>query len=158
LAAQPDSPLSLPVLLVLLIIAAVTGDAVNYYVGYRVGPKVFSSEKSRLFSKKHLLRTQHFYDKYGGKTIILAPFIPIVRPFAPFVAGIGKMEYRRFALFNVTGGVAWVAIFALGGYFFGVKMNFTLVIMAIIVISVMPPVIEFLLARRRSAKKQEAMI
>jgi membrane-associated protein len=154
LAASPATPLHLPVLLLLLTVGAVTGDAVNYLLGFYAGPRVFSSERSRLFNKKHLIRTQHFYEKYGAKTIILARFIPIVRTFAPFVAGIGKMEYRKFSLYNVTGGVAWVVIFLVGGYYFGsmdwVKRYFHVVIVAIIIISVMPAVVEFLLAWRRT--------
>src|SRR5947209_7582041 len=153
LAASPGSPLSLPLLFALLAVAAVVGDAVNYAAGYHVGPKVFRSEKSWLFNKKHLLRTQAFYEKYGGKTIIFARFIPIVRTFAPFVAGIGKMEYRRFGLFNVAGGLAWVAIFLLGGYYLnempGVKGNFHIIIVAILVLSVLPAVIEVVLTHRR---------
>jgi membrane-associated protein len=155
LAAIDGSPIHLPVILVLLTIAAIAGDAVNYAIGYRVGPRVFSSTTSRLLNKSHLLRTQQFYEKYGGKTIILARFMPIIRTFAPFVAGIGRMRYARFALFNVVGGTVWVAAFALAGYFFGnvpvVKRNFHFVIVAIIIISVMPPVIEFLRARREAA-------
>src|SRR5262245_61714132 len=119
LAGRPDSPLSLPLLIGLLITAAVLGDAVNYLVGFQLGPKVFKYENSRLLNKQHLVRTQHFYERYGGKTIILARFIPIIRTFAPFVAGIGKMRYRRFSSFNVVGGVAWVLIFLLGGYYLG---------------------------------------
>ncbi len=153
LAASPDSQLSVPLLMALLIVAAVLGDGVNYFIGYRVGPAVFKSEKSWLFNKKHLVRTQHFYEKYGGKTIILARFIPIIRTFAPFVAGIGRMEYRRFCVYNVAGAVAWVNIFLLAGYYFGtipfVARNFTLVVLAIVAISVMPAVIEVLLAWRR---------
>src|SRR6185436_18717261 len=128
LAAVDNSALHLPVVLVLLAVAAIVGDAVNYTIGYRIGPRVFSRETSRLLNKEHLLRTQAFYEKYGGKTIILARFMPIIRTFAPFVAGIGKMEYRKFSLFNVTGGIAWVVSFLLGGYFFAgsevVKRNF----------------------------------
>src|SRR5262249_26965695 len=105
LAAIEGSPLQIPLILVLLSLAGVSGDAVNYAIGYRVGPRVFTSETSRLLNKRHLLRTQAFYEKYGGKTIILARFMPVVRTFAPFVAGIGKMRYARFALFNVIGGV-----------------------------------------------------
>jgi len=139
--------------------AAVLGDAVNYAIGYRVGPKVFSSEKSRLFSKKHLLRTQQFYEKHGGKTIVLARFIPIIRTFAPFVAGIGRMQYRRFGIFNVTGGLLWVVAGVLAGYLFGnipfVKEHFSLVIAAIVVISVLPVVIEYLRARAESAREKE---
>jgi membrane-associated protein len=151
LAAIEGSALNLPLITLLLCVAAVAGDAVNYTIGFRLGPKVFSRENSRLLNKKHLLRTQSFYEKHGGKTIIIARFVPIVRTFAPFVAGIGKMSYSRFAVFNVTGGIAWVTIFLLGGYFFGnlepVKRNFHIVILAIIVISVMPMVIEYLRAR-----------
>jgi membrane-associated protein len=151
LAASDGSPLSLTLLLILLLTAAIVGDAVNYLVGYYVGPRVFKSDRSRLLNKKHLLRTQEFYERHGGKTIILARFIPIIRTFAPFVAGIGKMEYRRFALFNITGAVAWVAAFLLGGYFLGsqVKAHFHYVIVAIIVISVLPVVWEFLRSRQR---------
>lgn len=155
-AALPDSPVSLPLAIVLLSVAAVLGDAVNYLLGWYVGPRVFQSETSRLFNKKHLLRTQEFYEKYGGKTIILARFIPIIRTFAPFVAGIGKMKYRDFALYNVAGGVAWVLICTLSGWFFGgmevVKKNFELVIVAIVLISVLPMVVEFILARRRKSR------
>jgi membrane-associated protein len=153
LAAKEGSPLSLSLLLILLIGAAVLGDAVNYVIGHRAGPRVFHSERSRLFNRKHLLRTQQFYDKYGGKTIILARFIPIVRTFAPFVAGIGKMRYRKFAVYNVLGGVAWVSLCLVAGHLFGnvpfVSEHFELVLVAIILISVMPMAFEFLLSRRR---------
>ena len=144
---------SIPLLLVLLIAAAVLGDAVNYSIGYRLGPAVFKYEQSWFFNKRHLLRAQEFYEKYGSKTIILARFVPIVRTFAPFVAGIGKMHYRRFAVYNIVGGVAWVAICLSAGYYFGqmewVKKHFELVIVAIIVISVLPMVVEFALEWRR---------
>jgi membrane-associated protein len=140
--------------IVFLSIAAIAGDTVNYWIGNFTGPKVFSKEKSRLLNKEYLLRTHRFYEKYGGKTIILARFIPIIRTFAPFVAGIGTMKYGRFIVYNVTGGIAWVVIFVFGGYFFGnitfVKNNFSFVIFAIILISVMPGVIEFIRTRRRS--------
>jgi membrane-associated protein len=153
LAAIDGSPLNLGLLIGLLIVAAVLGDAVNYAMGYYIGPRVFRSDQSWLFNKKHLVRTQQFYDKHGGKTIVLARFIPIIRTFAPFVAGIGKMGYRNFCIFNIAGGVAWVLTFLLGGYLLGnvptVKHNFHLIILAIIVISVLPVVIEFFLARRR---------
>src|SRR4051794_25035376 len=118
-AAHPDSPISLAGTAVLLIVAAVAGDAVNYAIGYRLGPKVFSREDSRLLNKKHLVEAHEFYERYGEKTIFLARFVPIVRTFAPFVAGIGRMNYFRFALFNVTGGVVWVLSFLLGGWWFG---------------------------------------
>jgi membrane-associated protein len=154
LCAIDGSGLSLSVMMVLLIVAAVTGDAVNYAVGMRFGPAVFKSETSRLLNRKHLLHTQRFYEKHGGKTIILARFIPIVRTFAPFVAGIGKMSYSRFAMFNVTGAVAWVVGFLGLGYAFGnmpiVKKQFHYVILGIIVVSVMPAAIEFLRARREA--------
>jgi len=155
LCALPDSGLSLPLMMVLLVVAAIVGDAVNYSVGRYLGPAVFRSESSFLLNKKHLLHTQRFYEKYGGKTIVLARFIPIVRTFAPFVAGVGQMSYRRFALFNVTGGVAWVVGFLGLGYAFGnmpiVKKQFHYVIVAIIVVSVAPAVFEFFRARRASS-------
>lgn len=154
LAAVDGSPINLSAIAVLLCIAAIAGDAVNYSIGHYVGPKVFSSEGSRLLNKEHLLRTQRFYEKHGGKTIILARFMPIIRTFAPFVAGIGKMRYPRFALFNIVGGLTWVLSFLLAGFFFGnmpmVKRNFHYVILAIVIISVLPPVIEFVRARRES--------
>jgi len=158
-AVAANSALSLPVVLVLLVIAAVLGDAVNYTLGSRIGPKVFKYEHSRLLNKKHLLRAHEFYERYGGKTIVLARFIPIIRTFAPFVAGIGKMTYPRFALYNIIGGVAWVTAFLLGGYFLAnvpeVKTNFHIIIVAILLISVLPMVIEFVLARRRAVVKPE---
>jgi membrane-associated protein len=135
-------------LVVFLSIAAIAGDTVNYWIGHAVGPKVFTKEKSRFLNKEHLYRTHRFYEKYGGKTIILARFIPIIRTFAPFVAGIGSMTYRRFIIYNVSGGIAWVVMFVLGGYLFGnipiVKQNFSLVIFAIIFLSILPGIIEFL--------------
>lgn len=152
LAAIDGSPIHVGFALILLAIAAVLGDAVNYAIGYRIGPRVFTSETSRLLNKEHLVRTQRFYEKYGGKTIILARFMPVVRTFAPFVAGIGRMRYAHFAAYNVVGGAVWVVAFILAGYYFGnvpiVKRNFHFVIVAIIVISVLPPVLELLRARR----------
>jgi membrane-associated protein len=159
LAAIDGSPLSLPLIIALLFAAAVLGDAVNYAIGRRLGPAVFRSERSWLLNKKHLYRTQGFYEKHGGKTIILARFMPIIRTFAPFVAGIGKMAYSRFLMFNVVGAFAWVASFSTLGYLFGevpaVKRNFTAVIGVIIVISVMPGVIEYIRARRAAAATPE---
>lgn len=145
-----------PVLLFsLLSVAAVGGDTVNYAVGKYIGPRVFHVDTSRFFKREYLDRTHAFYERHGGKTIIIARFIPIIRTFAPFVAGIGTMTYRRFISYNVIGGVAWIATFVLGGYYFGnlsfVKRNFTLVIMAIIILSVMPGVIEYVRQRRQSA-------
>src|SRR5712692_11908693 len=148
LAATDGSPLRLELLILLLISAAVLGDAVNYFLGFWVGPRVFTSESSWLFNKKHLIRTQNFYERDGGNTIILSRFIPIIRIFAPFVAGIGRMQYRRFFYFNVVGGTAWVLIFLLSGYWLGeaVKGYFSIIIAVIIVLSIMPAVIEFLMA------------
>jgi membrane-associated protein len=144
------------VIVLLLSAAAVLGDAVNYAIGYRLGPKVFKYENSRLLNKKHLLRAQEFYEKYGNKTIILARFVPIVRTFAPFVAGIGKMRYHNFFVYNVAGGVAWVLICVWSGYFFGglewVKNHFEAVAAAIVFISVLPMIVEYVLARRRQAR------
>lgn len=152
LAADEGSPIRLPVIAVLLCIAAVVGDAVNFAIGKWVGPAIFHKETGRLLNKQHLLRAHRFYEKHGGKTIFLARFIPIIRTFAPFVAGIGKMNYLRFAIYNVTGGVTWVLLFLIAGYWFGaqpwVKGNFHWVIMAIIVISVIPVVVEYIRARR----------
>jgi membrane-associated protein len=152
LCAVETSPLAIGIIVPLLIVAAIIGDAVNYSAGHVIGPKVFRSEGSLFFNKKHLLKTQAFYEKYGGKTIIIARFVPIVRTFAPFVAGIGKMAYPRFLSFNVIGAVAWVGIFIPAGYLFGnlesVQKNFHYVIFAIIIISVMPAVIEYLRARK----------
>jgi len=157
IAADEGSPINLPLITVLLIVAAVLGDAVNYWAGYRIGPKVFTRENSRLLNKKHLLRAQEFYEKYGGKTIILARFIPIVRTFAPFVAGIGKMGYTRFAIYNVLGGILWVVICVVAGYYFGriefVQKRFELVIVAIIVISCLPMAVEFIRARREAKRR-----
>lgn len=145
-----------PVLLgLLLMVAAILGDTVNYAIGRHVGPAVFRNEQARFFKREYLLRTQAFYEKHGGKTIIIARFIPIIRTFAPFVAGVGTMAYRRFLSFNVVGGIAWVVMFVGAGYFFGdlpvVKQNLTLFIFAIIVLSIMPGVIEYL--RHRYAKQ-----
>ena len=144
-------------LFILLSIAAVAGDTVNYWIGHFVGPKVFSREDVRFLNKEYLERTHRFYEKHGGKTIILARFIPIIRTFAPFVAGIGKMSYWHFISYNVIGGLAWIALFTFGGYFFGnipfVKDNFTLVILAIIFISLVPVMIEFVNHRLRASKE-----
>ncbi len=138
------------VIFVLLTVAAIIGDSVNYQIGHYIGPRVFTGNV-RFLKKEYLDRTHRFYEKYGGKTIIIARFVPIVRTFAPFVAGVGAMTYPRFLAYNVIGGLLWVILFVFGGYHFGnlpfVKKNFSLVILAIIVISVMPGVIEFLRAK-----------
>ncbi|MFQ3651929.1 MAG: VTT domain-containing protein [Gemmataceae bacterium] len=144
--------LSLPFTLGLLIVAAILGDAVNYSVGAWTGPKIFHAERSWLFNRNHLLKAQSFYERYGAKTIILARFVPIVRTFAPFVAGIARMRYPRFALYNVLGGLFWVVSCTLAGYWFGswevVKNHFELVVVAIVLISVLPMALEFLLGTR----------
>jgi membrane-associated protein len=148
--------LNIEVLLILLCIAAVAGDTVNYAIGHIFGPKVFLYENSRFFKKEYLQKTHEFYEKHGGITIIIARFMPIFRTFAPFVAGIGAMTYPKFILYNICGGIAWVCLFLLGGYFFGnipsVKNNFTLVVIVIIVISVLPGFIEFWRQRSNSAR------
>jgi membrane-associated protein len=142
-------------LIVYLTLAAIAGDTVNYWVGYYVGPKLFKKGEARFLKKAHLDRTHRFYEKYGGKTIIIARFIPIVRTFAPFVAGLGRMNYWRFSSYNVIGGAVWIVAFILGGYLFGnipvVKNNFTLVIFAIIFISILPGLFELFRMRYRSS-------
>lgn len=149
--------LNLPLLLVLLSGAAILGDTVNYWVGRKAGPAVFRKETGFLLNKKHLERTHRFYEKYGGKTIIIARFIPIVRTFAPFVAGIGNMSYPKFLFYNIIGGLVWINLFTLAGYYFGnipvVKHNFSLVIFAIIGLSVLPIIIEFIRKRREAVKE-----
>jgi len=143
-------------LIVILSAAAILGDTANYWIGHFFGPKVFTRDKSRFFKKEHLERTHRFYEKYGAETIIIARFVPIIRTFAPFVAGIGRMSYLKFISYNVIGGIGWVIILVMGGYFFGnipvVRRNFGLVIIAIIVISAIPAVVEFF--RQRRAARQ----
>jgi len=134
-------------LFVVIASAAIIGDSVNYAIGKFFGEKAFQKANSRLFRKEYLDRTHRFYEKYGGKTIILARFVPIVRTFAPFVAGVGRMSYGRFFLYNVVGGLLWVLIFMLGGYFFGnipvIRKNFSIAIFVVILLSVLPIAIEF---------------
>jgi membrane-associated protein len=146
--------LDVRLIVLLLIVAAILGDTVNYWIGAYIGPRAFGGNV-RLLRKEYLDRTHAFYEKHGGKTIILARFVPIIRTFAPFVAGVGAMSYPRFLTYNVVGAVLWVGLFVLGGYFFGnirtVRENFTLVILAIIAISVLPIAVEALRARRRPA-------
>lgn len=143
--------LDLWLVVLLLIIAAIAGDTVNYWIGAYIGPRAFRGD-IRFLRKEYLDRTHAFYEKHGGKTIILARFVPIIRTFAPFVAGVGAMSYPKFIFYNVAGAVLWVGLFVLGGYFFGnipvVRENFTLVILAIIAISVLPVAVEALRARR----------
>jgi len=145
--------LDLALVLLLLSVAAVAGDTVNYAIGYRVGPRIFRKEGVRFLNREYLDRTHRFYERHGAKTIVIARFVPIIRTFAPFVAGVGEMSYARFVTYNVAGGVGWIAALVLGGYLFGnipvVRQNFTLVIFAIIVLSILPGVIEFLRQRSR---------
>ena len=144
--------LSLPTILVLLTIAAILGDTVNYWIGHFMGPKVFKGN-SRFLNKKYLDRTHEFYERYGGKTIIIARFVPIIRTFAPFVAGIGRMSYGKFMSYNVSGALLWIFSLTLAGYFFGglriVQENFSLVILMIIFLSIMPGIIEYVRERKR---------
>ena len=146
-------------LVILLTIAAVLGDAVNYQIGRRLGPAVFKQESGRFFKREHLERTQAFYERYGGKTIIIARFVPIVRTFAPFLAGVGQMNYHQFAIYNITGAIAWVVIGVYAGYLFGnvkiVQENFSLVIIAIVVISLLPAAFEYWRARRAKSLSPE---
>ncbi|TXK33845.1 DedA family protein [Pontibacter qinzhouensis] len=150
LAANPSSGLSLALLLVLLCTAAIVGDSVNYYLGSKLGSQFYLRDFWFL-KRSHIAQTQRFYAKYGGRTIIYARFVPIVRTFAPFVAGIGKMDFKRFFFFNVTGALVWVIFFTVAGYLFGnipaIKNNFTLLILAIIVLSMLPPVLGIIKAR-----------
>jgi membrane-associated protein len=153
LAAMPMSQLSPHWLFLIFTSAALLGDTVNYWIGRGLGQKVFHYEKSRFFNTAHLRKTHDYFEKYGGKTIIIARFIPIVRTFTPFVAGVGALPYPRFILFSVAGALLWVGLFSYGGYWFGqlpfIQSNFKLVILAIIAISLMPPAIEFLKHRYR---------
>ena len=153
------SSLNIFLLWALLCTAAILGDTVNYWIGHFIGPKAFTGEV-RFLKKEYLDRTHDFYEKHGGKTIIIARFIPIIRTFAPFVAGIGAMNYGRFITYNVVGGIVWVTIFTFGGYYFGnlpfVKENFSLVVIAIIFISVVPMIFEFIKQRTSGAKQAGA--
>lgn len=132
--------------------AAILGDTANYWIGRSIGPRIFAKENVRFLNKKHLEKAHQFYEKYGGKTIILSRFLPIIRTFAPFVAGIGKMNYFRFISYNVFGGILWPTTFIFGGYFFGniafVKNNFSLIIFAIMFISILPIIVDFFLHRK----------
>lgn len=155
LCATDQSALNLWIMLPLLIVAAIVGDAVNYWIGAMVGPRVFQSDTSRWLNKAHLLSAQHFYEKYGAKTIIIARFVPIVRTFAPFVAGIGRMNFAKFWFFNIVGGTVWVSIFLFAGYWFGswsiVKNNFLYVTLGIIFVSVLPVLYEWRKAKAASS-------
>jgi len=156
LSSAEGSQLNVHLMAVLLFACAVAGDSINYWIGSRVGPAIFKREDSILMRKKHLSRAHAFFEKYGGRAVILARFVPIVRTFVPFVAGAGSMNYRQFMAFNVVGGFAWVYLFCYAGFFFGahplVQKNFKLVILAIIVLSVLPIIFEFARAWLHSRK------
>ncbi len=153
ITALPDMPLKIGYLVLIVFAAAVLGDSCNYTIGHFFGKKLFSNPNSRIFRQSYLDKTHNFFKKYGGKTIILARFVPIVRTFAPFVAGMGKMHYYYFMMYNLIGGALWVSIFCFAGYFFGdlpfVQKNLKLLLLAIIVISVLPAVIEVLRAKMK---------
>jgi membrane-associated protein len=153
------SALNIWILWGLLCLAAVLGDTANYWIGHFIGPKAFSGEV-RFLKKEYLDRTHEFYERHGGKTIILARFVPIIRTFAPFVAGVGSMSYGHFISYNVIGGIAWVSLFTFGGYFFGtlpfVQNNFSLVVLAIIFISVIPAIVEVIKERNRTRPEVQA--
>ena len=160
-AIMPES-LNIFVLLITLSAAAILGDTLNYWIGHWIGPKAFNG-KIKFLKKEYLEKTHEFFHKYGGKTIILARFVPIVRTFAPFVAGAGTMHYPRFLMFNIIGGILWVSIFTLLGYFFGnipfIKKNFELAVVAIIVLSLLPMVYEFVshkIKQRKEKSKQKS--
>ncbi len=158
LASLENSQLNPHVLFGGLCIAGILGDSVNYWIGKTVGPKVFNSQDSRFFKREYLDRTHAFYLKYGAKTIIIARFIPIIRTFAPFVAGIGTMPYKTFITYNIVGAILWVGTFVYAGFYFGqlpfIQQNFKLVILVIIILSIMPPVIEYLKHRRNKHHDQ----
>jgi len=145
--------LSVHLLVVLLIVAAVLGDSVNYAVGHYIGPKIYDKPDSRWFKQAHLQKTQAFYDKFGGVTIIIGRFIPIIRTFAPFLAGVAGMTYRRFLSYNVVGGVLWIGLLVYAGYLFGnipwVKQNLSLIVIGIVIVSLIPAVSTFVAERRR---------
>lgn len=149
---------NLHLLIILLAAAAILGDTVNYWIGHFIGPKIFEKENIRFLKKEYLEKTHKFYEKYGGKTIIIARFVPIVRTFAPFVAGIGSMSYSKFILYNIIGGVIWVVLFTAAGFYFGnipfVKNNFSIVILTIIFISILPGIIEFIRHKMAGSKAE----
>ncbi|WP_433895911.1 DedA family protein [Sphingobacterium mizutaii] len=155
--AKPETDLNVFLMWGLLMVAGILGDLVNYHIGKYIGPKAFSG-KYKFLKKEYLDKTEKFYEKYGGKTIIYARFVPIVRTFAPFVAGVGSMSYAKFASYNIIGAILWVTSFLFIGYFFGglpiIKDNFTLVVFAIIILSILPPIIEVI--KEKYGNKKEA--
>lgn len=156
ISAMPGMPIEINVLVLLMAIAAVLGDTCNYGIGKFFGERLFRNPNSRIFKRKHLKQAQEFYEKYGNQTIVIARFVPIVRTFAPFVAGMGKMHYLKFMIFNVAGGIGWVAIFCYGGYFCGnipwVQANMKLLMIIIVIASLLPAIIEILRNRCKSKK------
>ncbi|MFU2316498.1 DedA family protein [Rahnella sp. PCH160] len=158
LAALPSNDINVHVMVLLMAIAAIVGDAVNYTIGRVFGERLFSNPDSKIFRRSYLDKTHKFYEKHGGKTIILARFVPIVRTFAPFVAGMGHMSYRHFAAYNVIGALVWVLLFTYAGYLFGdlpiVQENLKLLIVAIIVVSILPGVVEIWRHKRAAAKEK----
>nr|WP_023638380.1 DedA family protein [Musicola paradisiaca] len=162
LAALPSNALDVHFMVVVMVVAAVLGDAVNYIIGRLFGEKLFRNPDSKIFRRSYLDKTHQFYHRHGGKTIILARFVPIVRTFAPFVAGMGHMRYRHFALYNIAGALLWVLLFTYAGYFFGdlpvVQSNLKLLIVAIIFISILPGVIEIWRHKRAQARQRKVKI
>ena len=152
-----NADLNIHVLAVVLVAAAILGDTINYSVGHYIGPKVYDRPDSRWFKQAHLRRTHMFYEKYGGVTIIIGRFVPIIRTFAPFLAGVAGMSYRRFLAFNVVGAVAWIASLAYAGYLFGnipwVKQNLTFIVVGIVIVSVLPAVTTFIRERRSRGRR-----
>ncbi|HEO8931969.1 TPA: DedA family protein [Serratia marcescens] len=159
LAALPTNDLNVHTMVALMVAAAILGDAVNYTIGRLFGEKLFSNPNSKIFRRSYLDKTHQFYEKHGGKTIILARFVPIVRTFAPFVAGMGHMSYRHFAAYNVIGALVWVLLFTYAGYLFGdlpvVQENLKLLIVGIIIVSILPGVIEIWRHKRAAARQQK---
>jgi membrane-associated protein len=159
IAALPGAGLNIFVFYVLMAAAAILGDTVNYWIGHFIGPRAFSGN-IRFLKKEYLDRTQAFYEKHGGKTILLARFVPIIRTFAPFVAGVGQMRYGHFISYNIFGGILWTALFTFGGFFVGnleiVRNNFSLIVVAIVLISTIPAIYEFLKARAESSAHKKA--
>ncbi len=160
IAALPTNDLNVHLMVVVMITAAIIGDAVNYTIGRLFGERLFSNPNSKIFRRSYLDKTHAFYERHGGKTIILARFVPIVRTFAPFVAGMGHMSYRRFAFYNVTGAFIWVLLFTYAGYLFGnlpvIQENLKLLIVGIIVLSIMPGIIEIIRHKRAAAKQSKS--
>ena len=156
IAAQPDMPIEVNILALLLFVAAAVGDLCNYMIGYTLGKRLFSNPDSKIFKQAYLDKTHRFYEKYGNKTIVIERFVPIFLTFAPFVAGMGRMGYFHFMLYNLIGGALWVAAFVYCGYFFGdlpfVQRNLKLLIVAIIFISILPAVVEIIRAKIKSRK------